>query len=94
MGEVYYDALRTSGGDRAQELFEDVPKLHIKIIWHLDENFIKMVGKYKTSYRVSYADCFLLALAEKESATVISTDHHEFDVIESAGELKFCWLRS
>jgi PIN domain nuclease of toxin-antitoxin system len=93
LGEVYYDALRTSGKNRAQELFDDISQLPIKMIWNLDEQFIKTVGKYKTSYRVSYADCFLLALAEQESAIVISTDHHEFDVIENADELKFCWLR-
>jgi len=49
--------------------------------------------EYKTSFRGSIADCFLLALAEKESAIVISTDHHEFDVIDNRGELAFYWLR-
>jgi hypothetical protein len=51
------------------------------------------VGKYKTSYQISFADAFVLGLAEKEKAIVISTDHHEFDVIESAGESSFYWLR-
>jgi len=34
-----------------------------------------------------------LALADKEKAIVISTDHHEFDVVEAAKELSFYWLR-
>lgn len=33
------------------------------------------------------ADSFVLALAEREGGTVISTDHHEFDAIENAGVL-------
>jgi predicted nucleic acid-binding protein len=93
LGEVYYDSLRVSGKEKAQALFEDVAKLPITLIWDLDEYFIELIGKYKTSYRVSYADCFLLALAERENAIVISTDHHEFDVIDNTGELAFYWLR-
>jgi len=52
-----------------------------------------MEGKYKTSYRISYADAFVLALAEQEKAIVISTDHHEFDPVEKTGEIRFFWLR-
>lgn len=91
--EVYYDAVYVSGKEKAQELFETVGKLPIIILWDLDISFIKLVGKYKTSYKISFADCFVLAFAEKEKATVISTDHHEFDIIESAEELSFYWLR-
>jgi PIN domain nuclease of toxin-antitoxin system len=91
--EVYYDAVYVSGEEKAQELFEKVAELPISILWDLEVSLIKLVGKYKTSYKISFADSFVLALAEKEKAIVISTDHHEFDVIESAGELSFYWLR-
>jgi len=91
--EVYYDAVRVSGKEKAQELFETVAKLPITILWNLDIPFIKLVGKYKTSYKISFADCFVLALAEKEKAIVISTDHHEFDIIETTNKLSFYWLR-
>lgn len=91
--EVYYDGVYVSGEDKAQELFEKVAELPITIIWDLNISFIKLVGKYKTSYRISFADAFVLALAEKEKATLVSTDHHEFDVIETAGELSVYWLR-
>ncbi|TGO03416.1 hypothetical protein PN36_06595 [Candidatus Thiomargarita nelsonii] len=60
----------------------------------MDAPFIELIGKYKTSYRISYADCFVLALAERENAIVISTVHHEFDVIDETGKLFFYWLRS
>jgi len=43
----------------------------------LKASFIEILGKYKTSFKISYADSFVLALAEQENATVISTDHHE-----------------
>lgn len=92
-GEVYYDSLRVVGADQAQKLLDDILQLPLNIIWTLDVRIIKSVGTYKTSYCVSYADAFVLALATQENALVISTDHHEFDVIEKAGEIRFYWLR-
>jgi len=47
----------------------------------------------KTVYRISYADSFVLALAEQQEAAVISTDHHEFDAVETAQAFRFAWLR-
>lgn len=93
LGEVYYYSFRTSGKEKADELFEDILKLPIHIIWTLDFPFIQIVGTYKTSYRISYADSFVLALAEQKEAIIISTDHHEFDIIESEKKLSFYWLR-
>jgi len=93
LGEVYYDSLRISGKERARELFGDIARLPINIIWTLDIPFIELVGKYKTSFSISYADSFVLALAEREGGTVISTDRHEFDAIENARLLAFYWLR-
>lgn len=93
LGEVYYDSLRISGKEKASELFVDVAKLPISIIWTLDIPFLQLVGKYKTSFNISYADSFVLSLAERENGVVISTDHHEFDPIEGAGVLRFSWLR-
>ncbi|OQX22465.1 MAG: hypothetical protein BWK80_30375 [Desulfobacteraceae bacterium IS3] len=90
--EVYYDAVYVSGEEKAQELFEKIAELPIIILWDLNVSFIKLVGKYKTSYRISFADAFVQALAEKEKAIVVSTDHHEFDAIERAGELSIYWL--
>lgn len=93
LGEVYYDSLRISGKEKARELFGDIARLPISIIWTLDVPFIELVGKYKTSFSISYADSFVLALAEREAGTVISTDHHEFDAIENTRVLTFYWLR-
>ena len=93
VGEVYYDSLRISGREKAHELFYDIKKLPINIIWTLNPSFIELVGKYKTSFNISYADSFVLALAEQEKGIVISTDHHEFDIVESAGGIHFYWLR-
>ena len=93
LGEVYYDSLRYVGLSKAKEMLDEVLQLPLTVVWELDKPFLERVGYYKTTYRVSYVDCFVLALAEQENATVISTDHHEFDVLEEAKVLSFYWLR-
>jgi len=85
--------LRVSGEQEAKELIQNIIKLPIHFIWTLDVPFLETVGKYKTSFRISYADAFVLALAEREDASIISTDYHEFAAIEETGKLKFYWLR-
>jgi PIN domain nuclease of toxin-antitoxin system len=41
VGEVYYDSLRVSGTEKAQELFDDLACLPITIVWMLDISFLK-----------------------------------------------------
>ena len=55
--------------------------------------FIKRVGVVKVAERVSFADAFALALAERLNVPLITTDHHEFDAIEQRGLFRFLWLR-
>lgn len=93
LGEVYYDTLRHTGEEKAKELFDDISRLPVRIIWSIDIPFLELTGKYKTSFSMSYADAFALALAEREEATVITTDHKEFDPVEKAGVLMFYWVR-
>jgi len=50
-------------------------------------------GYFKTNYRLSFADCFVLALAQLQNASVITSDHHEFDAVEQSGACSFLWLR-
>jgi len=42
---------------------------------------------------MSVADSFALALTTQLNASLISTDHHEFDDVEKSDEVKFFWLR-
>jgi PIN domain nuclease of toxin-antitoxin system len=91
--EVYYDTCRVSGENKAENLFEDIKQLPIQVIWGLDKNLVKLAGKYKSRYKISFADSFVLALAEKEKSIVISTDHHEFEPIAEKIGPEFYWLR-
>ncbi|MCY7422984.1 MAG: hypothetical protein LH478_14725 [Chitinophagaceae bacterium] len=56
-------------------------------------DLIKEIGHFKTTYKVSFADCFVLATTRLNNSAIVTSDHHEFDEIERKGDLNFEWLR-
>ena len=92
LGEVYYLALRRGQND-ADKIMEQVLGLGVQIRRDLDNDFIRLAGKWKAGHRVAYADAFVLALAERDQATLVSTDHGELDPIAAEGKIPFFWLR-
>ena len=92
LGEVYYLALRRDAADAAK-VIEQVPRLGIQVRRDLDDDFVRLAGKWKAGNRLAYADAFVLALAERDNATVVSTDHGELDPIAAQGSISFLWLR-
>ena len=92
LGEVYYDGLRR-GDQTIVDLWKDVSDLGIIVRRDVDDDFIAVAARWKARHRIAYADSFALALADKESASSVSTDHKEFDSIAAEGKVKFLWLR-
>jgi len=46
----------------------------------MDSDLWQEAGRIKATFKkVSLADCFALALAKREDATLVTSDHHEFD---------------
>ncbi len=91
--EVYYEFFRSSGKPFADNLLSSVASQPIILINKMDNRFIQNAGYYKVSHKISFADCFVLALATIKKATIISSDHHEFDAIEKSSALQFSWIR-
>lgn len=92
--EIAYDTLRRTGDPEAgRELLEVVHQLPIKIHWEISHLVFHHAARLKASFRISLADAFALALAETLSAAVATSDHHEFDAIESNGAARFVWIR-
>ncbi len=91
--EVYYEFLRSSGKNIADTLLTALKSQPIILINKMDNRFIQIAGFYKVNYKISFADSFVLALATIKKATIISSDHHEFDIIEASSTLQFKWIR-
>jgi len=80
--EVYYDFLKAESKDVANEAIWDIKKQGLIFREDMDSGFWQEVGSYKALIkRVSLADCFAIALANREQATLVTSDHHEFDYI-------------
>ena len=93
LGEVYYDFFRDDGLTAAQTAWTHTLALPLELRREADDAFIQRVGIIKVEEHVSFADAFALALTERLSIPLVTTDHHEFDAVERKGHFRFLWLR-
>jgi predicted nucleic acid-binding protein len=93
LGEVYDDFFREDGLTAAQTAWTNTLALPLALHRGTDDAFIQRVGILKVEERISFADAFALALAERLTIPLVTTDHHEFDAIERKGRFRFLWVR-
>ena len=93
LGELYYVFWRSDGETKAEEAWSKTTEMPIQIVNSLSESFVKRVGRWKATQNISYADAFALATAEEHGVSLVAPHQKDFDTIDSAGLLKFYWLR-
>jgi PIN domain nuclease of toxin-antitoxin system len=92
--EVHYDMVKTLGEDKANNILNGIIKLPIKIIYNTDLSLIKAASYFKANYRISLGDSFVLAIAKLYSASIVTSDRHEFSIVENKeSDLEFHWIR-
>jgi len=92
--EVYYDFLKAENENVAKETINDLEKYGLIFREDMDQEFWQEVGSYKAEIkRVSLADCFAIALANREQAVLVTSDHHEFDYISEQGICQVMFIR-
>lgn len=81
LGEVLYITERKLGQDMANNTLEDIFRLPVQLA---DASTERVVGAahVKAGYAISYADAFVVALAQELEATIITADP-EFQKVES-----------
>ena len=87
-GEVYYITMREAGRERADEVAHLISTLPIEIV-PADLDLTRQAAALKSKHRMSYADCFAVALARQRKAEVVTGDK-DFRQVE--GEVKILWL--
>lgn len=83
--EVYYDFMRAKDEDTARDAIADLQSIGIITTEYMDSSFWQEAGKVKAKNSISLADCFAIALAMREKAIIVTSDHHEFDPIVKSG---------
>lgn len=92
--EVYYHLYRRADQDRALNLESILLSLGFEQDDSLLPTLWQEAGRLKAEWRrVSLADCFALALAIRERATFVTSDHHELDPIAQADVCPFRFIR-
>lgn len=88
LGEVLYITERRLGQDMADNTLEDIFRLPVQLA---DASTERVVGAahVKAGYAISYADAFVVALAQELEATIITADP-EFQKVESL--VSILWL--
>jgi PIN domain nuclease of toxin-antitoxin system len=91
--EIYSAFFRDHGREKADELLKDVLSLNLKIVDDISDALFREAGRLKATYKISLANAICLAQAQASKATVVSSDRHEFAVVELHEALNFAWLR-
>ena len=87
-GEVYYITLREAGPQKAEEVAHLISTLPIQIV-PTDLELARQAALFKSSKKMSYADCFAAALAKLHKVELVTGDE-DFKQVE--GEVKIFWI--
>jgi len=82
--EVYYTLVRYTDEDEVRSAIQDLLEAKGLVVREdLDEAFWIDVGRHKAAIgSVPLADCFVVALANRTDAEVVTADHPDFDPME------------
>jgi len=91
--EVYYDAYHYRGREQADLMVVEIKKRPIQINSEITDDIFTEAGRLKATYRISFADSFALAQAKIFDGALLTSDHHEFDLVENSEDIEFAWIR-
>jgi predicted nucleic acid-binding protein len=92
--EVYYHIYRSADQQRADKLKRILESYGFELEGSVEPTLWREASRLKAEWRrVSLVDCFALALAIREKAALVTSDHHELDPIAEAGFCLFRFIR-
>lgn len=91
--EVFYDSLRATNERAARQTIADLYAAGVIERRDLSRSFWQSVGRLKARGRISLADCFCVALAQKLGGEVVTSDHREFDPLVPLGIVPIRFIR-
>jgi len=91
--EVYYGLLREYGKERADGFIADIKQSPIVVNCEISDEIFLEAGRLKATYKISLADSIALAQAIISGGSLLTSDHHEFDIIEGKEDINFAWIR-
>jgi predicted nucleic acid-binding protein len=78
---------------QAENVYAAVLRLPITIIDGIKDEVFREAARIKTQYKMSLADSIALGEASIMGASLLTSDHHEFDAVEKSESISFLWIR-
>lgn len=91
--EVFYQFHRAGGESAATGAISDLQRMNVIERADFDSAFWQDAGKLKAGGGVSLADCFAIALTNRLSGSLLTSDHHELDAVAAAGICPITFIR-
>lgn len=91
--EVYYEFLKAADEKTAQAAIRDIESIDVVSRDDLDKAFWLGVGQLKAHHKLSLADCFAVTLAQRMQATLLTSDHREFDPLAAKSVCQMAFFR-
>ena len=91
--EVYYDTLRASDEATADQAITDLFEAGVIERNEMDPALWREVGKIKSRGRISIADAFCAALANRMGGKAVTSDRREFEPLAAAGVCDVHFIR-
>lgn len=91
--EVYYDTLRIADEPTAEQAIKDLLDAGVIERDDIDHVFWREVGKIKSRGRISIADAFCAALAQRLNGEAVTSDRREFEPLAVAGVCTVTFIR-
>ena len=89
-GELWYLMARRSSEADANGAVAELQQLGIRLV-EVDWDLARAAASFKSKHRMSYADCFAAALAQRSKAELVTGDS-EFKQLD--GEINIVWLKN
>ena len=90
VGEVFYLLSKRHGNTEAERFLSKVPSMPLQAVLP-DEGTIIEAARWKSQYRIAYADAFAVETARRLQARLITGDP-ELRPLEVAGVIKLHWV--
>jgi predicted nucleic acid-binding protein len=90
--EVYYDRLRVKGLDFADNFLAEAYASPMHIIDTIPQSHLRVAGRLKVSYDISFADSFACATAICIPGTLVTADS-ELKEVEMCEDISLLWIR-
>lgn len=91
--EVYYDALRAADEATADQAITDLLDAGVIERDEMDSSLWRQAGKIKSGGRISIADAFCAALAQRVGGEAVTADRREFEPLAAAGVCDVVFIR-